>query len=116
MIRARLARRSRAIVDRLLADWRYPAALAVALLVASVLIAQLFVVRGYREVLDDVDARTSTAECVDLLEEEFQRAITEVVIGLVENDDSALADAVPALRASTDEAAVRACYALNSAP
>ena len=38
-------------------DWRYPAALAAAMLITSVVIAQLITVRGYVEVLDRLEDR-----------------------------------------------------------
>lgn len=94
-------------------DWKWPAALAMLAVAVVVGISQWMTFYGWDEVLEQIDDRSRAAACVDLLEEEFQRAISEVVIGLVEDDPHVLAREAPRLRAATSEAAVRACYASN---
>ena len=105
-------------------DWRYPAALAAAMLITSVVIAQLITVRGYVEVLDRLedrarinDARATAAECVDQLEATFDRLIVDLVLAGDEdptNDPEApLADIRVELREVTAAEAVEACYDLE---
>lgn len=95
--------RMRAMVS----DWRYPAALAAVLLVASVLLAQVITLRGYRNVLDGIEERSTAAECVDLLEAEFDQAIVDL---LEADSDAAEVAASKALEHATDEHRVGACY------
>lgn len=98
-------------------DWRYPAALAAALLATSVAISQVFAVR----LLGRLDERSTAeerraiaAECVDRLEARFDRGIVDLLD---------VSDADPAndpsrseaeirldLRGATADAAVSACY------
>jgi hypothetical protein len=109
-----------------LSDWRYPAALAAAMLCLSVVIAQLITVRGQGQVLDRLtdratiaDGRARAAECVDQLEATFDRLIVDLVL-LADSDPSndpvATEDEVRrALRDVTSEAAVTACYDAEAA-
>lgn len=98
-----------------LSDWRYPAALAAAMLVASVLIAQVITLRTHGEVLDRLDTRSTASECTDLLEAEFDRGIVRFLDAAGQDDMAARSSAVAEMRAAISEAAVQECYRADRA-
>lgn len=94
-------------------DWRYPLAFAIALLMLSITMGLVISLRGYGKILAEIDSRTEAAECVDLLESQFNSAVGNVIITLINTDDPEALDMMTdELREATRQAAVRSCYDL----
>lgn len=103
-VRERMARR----------DWHVPAGIAIMLLLVSLVLAQYVAQRGLVTLVEQIDQRATAAECVDLLEASFDRAVADLLVEVVDPGEAndAQIDAAERAVAATRDDAIRACYAL----
>lgn len=96
---------------RAITDWRYVAAIALLLLIASVVLAQYLHLRGLSEVTDEIAARTKATECLAEFDGAYDRAVADLLYLLVApgEDPEELQAAADRAVAATRLSAVQVC-------